>query len=297
VRTTTGTILKITLLLTLALEAIPALAQLTERPLGYRFEESGFLSMPGVLAYDAGRHRLAIADKGARLIYIFDLTDKTYLTIGADRDLPEPTGMAFDSRGSLYVALDKTPYLLIYKFQADIPDTLNIISILPSELKKPSRIYIDHDGFKYLIDSDKNDIIIINPDNSYVRTISDKLKRPDGILMTNGGELIIADKGFDPILVFNPNFEFERRFTRPESPTSQFSYSASSLASDHRGWIYTLDITRNRVIIFDPTGVSETDWTPQNSAFFPVDIAIDRYDHIFIGDSGSGSVKTFVREN
>ena len=277
--------------------AVPSMAQLIEQPQGYRFEDSGFLTIPGNLAYDSGRNLLAMADKGSRLIYIFDLSDKTYQTIGQDRELPEPSGLAFDNRGNLYATFEKTNYILIYRQQSDIPDTLGLLPILPEPPKNPGRLYIDHDGFKYIIDNDKGVIYVINGDNNLVRTIREKLKHPDGVLMEPSGELIIADKGFDPILVFNPNFEFERRFTRPQSPTDQFSFNASGLAIDQRGWIYTLDITRNRVVTYDPTGVSQTFWAPENVAFFPVDIAIDRYDHIFISETGSGSVKTYVRGN
>jgi sugar lactone lactonase YvrE len=275
----------------------PAFAQLNAKPQGYRFEEQGFLSMPGVLAYDSGRHRLAIADKGRNLVYIFDLTDETYQTLGIDRELQSPIGLAFDSRGSLYLAQEKTPILLIYKFQSEIPDTLNLNSILPVEIKKPGKIYVDSDGIKYLIDNDKNDIYVIDSDNKYVRTISEKLKYPDGIAVSRSGELIIADKGFDPILIFKTDGEFERRFSRPESPTSQFSYNASGIAIDQRGWIYTLDITRNKVVIFDPTGVSKSEWIPDAVSFFPEDIAIDRYDNIYISERGSGSVKIYARGN
>ena len=271
--------------------------QLREIALGYRFEESGFLSTPGPLTYDASRHRLAIADRGPRLVYIFDLTDKTYQTLGVDQELLPAVGLAFDPRGNLYIALDDIPNLLIYEFQSAMPDTMNLSLILPPEYKRPERIAIGSDNTKYIIDRDRSVVYMVDLENKYIGKINEKLKKPDGVGVTKSGEILIADKGIDPILIYNPSGIFERRFSRPEAPTAQIGYRASGLAIDQLGWIYTLDLTNNKVIIYDPTGVSKTEWAPDEQPFFPADIVIDRYDHIFISEGGTGRVITFEKGN
>jgi hypothetical protein len=277
---------------------IPGIAasQLLEKEAGYSFEAAGFLSLPGALAYDQSRHRLAIADNGRDIIYVVDLTDKSSQTLGENEMLSNPTSMAFDQYGDLFITQGKYPLLLEFKYGNDYADTIRLDSISTDRQIKPTRISIDSHGLKYICDRDAAIVYILNLDNTLLFKIARQLKRPDGITVLPSGEILVADKGLDPILVFSPRGGFERRLSRPESPTAQFSFNASGLAIDQRGWIYTLDLTRSKIIWFDPTGVNRVEWAPEAS-FFPEDIAIDRYDNIYISERGSGRVRIFTRVN
>jgi hypothetical protein len=274
---------------------ISAQSQLQEQNLGYAFENPGFLSISGSLTYDSYRHRLAIADEGRNLIYIFDLTDRSFRTIGENREMARPLGMAFDKNGSLFITQEKSPLVLKYQLEKDIPDTLNLSGIIVSDKFDLRRLYIDNRGFIYLINFNEPAIYIIDSDGKPYKRITDNLKKPDGIKAMPSGEIVIADKGIDPILIFSRDGEFRRRLSRPESPTSKFSFEASGLASDQRGWIYTLNMTKSLITWYDPTGVNQTEWAPPEPPFFPKDLAIDRYDNIYVSEKATGSVRVFSR--
>ncbi len=278
----------------LMLFSVSADAQFSEQHKGYAFENPGFLSIPGALSYDSGRHRLAIADKGRQLVYLFDLTDHSYQTLGADKELGEPAGLAFSRQGTLFIVEDKSPYILKFPYSIDQPETLKFGD--SGSPIHPGKLFIKNDGG--ILIADKDDAAIYSIDSTGVLTgkITEKLRQPDGIMIDLSGEILVADKGVDPILVYSSKGEFERKLSRPESPTSQFSFAASGLAIDQSGWIYTLDMTREQIVTFDPTGVNRLEWAPE-APFFPEDIAIDRYNTIYVSESGSGSVRIFSRSN
>jgi len=270
-----------------------AQSQFVEKQAGYAFETPGFLGIPGPLAYDKERHRLAVSDAGRNLIYIFDLVERTYQTLGTNIELKEPQGMAFDGTGSLYVTQQSSSLLLKFAQTGVLPETLN----LKMADIHPGKIAIGTDGEILLCDKDNSSVNIINTSDSLITRLSKKLRQPDGVIMQQSGEIFVANKGIDPVMVFGKDGNYIRRLSRPESPTSQVSFAASGLAIDQRGWIYTLDINHFKLISYDPTGVNRIEWAPPSSPFFPVDIAIDSYDAIYISDSGSGRVRIFVRGN
>ena len=270
-----------------------AQSQFVEKQVGYAFETPGFLGIPGPLAYDKERHRLAVSDAGRNLIYIFDLVERTYQTLGSDIELKEPQGMAFDETGLLYVTQQNSSFLLKFSQVGVLPETLN----LKMADIHPGKITIGSGGELLLCDKDNSSVYLINTTDSSITKFSKKLRQPNGVLMQQSDEIFVADKGIDPVLVFGEDGEYIRRLSRPESPTSQVSFAASGLAIDQKGWLYTLDITHFKLISYDPTGVNRIEWAPPTPPFFPVDIAIDRYDAIYISDSGSGRVRIFVRGN
>lgn len=267
-------------------------AQLMEKPAGYAFEQTGFLDIGSALACDNNRHRLAIADKGRDLIYIFDLNDQTWQSIGDNQALVEPISLSFSIAGDLYV-LVKDSQALIYRIGNDFSETLDLSQVDPERSIQPTRITLSPDNKIYLAEREKSVIYVLDETGRPLQKIKSNLKRPDGILIRKSGELVVADKGIDPVLIFSPQGEFIRRLSRPEAPTAQFSFSASGLAQDQRGWIYTLDVTRSQVVWYDPTGYSQNQWAPA-PPFFPIDIAIDKFDNIYILESGSGRVMIFT---
>ncbi len=270
-----------------------AYGQLREKDLGYAFEQAGFLTMPGAITYDTGRHRLAVADRGRNLIYIFDLTERTYQTLGEREAIDDISDIAFDQTGALFIVAESAPLILRYANDTDYSDTIALGEIPSERPLKPCRIFIDASGLRYICDRESAVIYVLNPDNTLLFRINKKLKRPDGVIARQSGEILVADKGVDPILVFSPQGEFKRKLSRPEAATGLANITASGLALDQRGWIYTLDMTRSKVIWYDPTGVNHGDWG--EPSFFPEDIAIDRYDNIYISERGSGRVRIFGR--
>ncbi|OGC90958.1 MAG: hypothetical protein A2W25_07700 [candidate division Zixibacteria bacterium RBG_16_53_22] len=255
---------------------------------GYPFENPGFLATAGVMAYDSGRHRLAISDQARETIFIFDLTDKSFQAIDSDNRIMSPAGLAFDRTGVIYITQQDYPVILRIGPDFNILDSIVLDEIFTDDIS-PGRIAIGAQGNLFVSDIKHRAVCQFDTSGRFINKIREKLKRPDGIFVNLSGEIYIADKGIDPILQFSAGGKFMRNLSRPEDPTGQSSYSASGLAFDQRGWLYTLDITHNQVVRLDPTGVSLEEWAPE-PPFFPKDIVIDKYGNIYISESGLGRV-------
>jgi sugar lactone lactonase YvrE len=279
-----------TLFLTLGVSSL-SWGQLIPIRTDIAFENPGFFNMAGAMAYDANRHRLAAADNGRDIVYIFDLTDRSFRTIEQDISAVSYTGLAFDNNGFLYIAREKNSVILKISPELGKIDSLDLSLIVPENFQ-PGRMAVANNGDIFTIDTEARIVYQFNNANKLVRKISEKLRRPDGIFIRQSGEILISDKGVYPLLRFSSTGDYSGVLSRPEDPTSQLSYSASGLAADQRGWLYTLNITSNRVLRFDPTGVIRTEWTPE-APFFPKDIAIDKFDNIYISESGTGRIVVY----
>jgi sugar lactone lactonase YvrE len=252
----------------------------------YAFAKPGFLASPGLMAYDYGRHRLAIVDEAREAIIVFDLNDGTYQSIETDSYFKKPAGLAFARNGNLFITHDGSRAIRIFSPELTASDSA---ALEFSDDLAPGRITVADNGDLYILDLENRMVCQFDSDGIFIRKITEKLRRPDGIAVGPSGEVFVADKGVDPVLQYSTNGKYVRNLSRPEDPTGQESFNATGLAFDQRGWIYTIDATHNKLVRYDPTGVSREEWSPE-PPFFPKDIVIDKYDNVYVSESGLGNI-------
>lgn len=255
---------------------------------GQPFTLPGFFQRPTSIAYDTFRDQIAISDIGQNRIYIIDLSDYSWITLDEANKIDQPSGLAFSKDGRLFVSSNISSRILVFGYNSDIPDTLDLDATGIPIKTEVTHIYIDDSERLFLIDSRNRDIFVFDLSGDMLGRISDDLTKPGGILVRPSGDILVADKGLDPISHFTKDFSYLGRLTRPEPVTSKPLRSTQGMAADKSGWIYTVDVLNNKVLIFDPSGVRQTEWAPDIQPFFPVDIAIDRNDIIYILESGGG---------
>jgi sugar lactone lactonase YvrE len=261
----------------------------------YSFEQPGFFGIPSTMAYDAIRNRLAICDKGRNQIYIFNLEDQTYETVGEAYKLNIPIGVALNAKGDIYVSQNKTCFLLVFKFGIETPETLLLASENPADKILPARIYIENDQHILVTDQSKPIVYRFDASGKMVAKITDNLRSPNGLFVKPDGHIFIADRGIDPIIMFSDDCEFIRRLSIPEPLSNKKSFSAAGLAVDQSGSLYTINTSQSKVTWYDPAVVNRQEWAPTNQPFFPIDICIDRFNRIYVLDSGNG--KVWILEN
>jgi len=295
VKALTKLVFAIQVLLSLTYLTRPARCQFEIIDAGRAFEEPGFLSAAGQLAYDDSRHRLAMIDEGRDMIMVFNLTDHSHISLGLNGELGRPNSLAFDKNGFLYILQDDNDGALKYRPELEFPDTLELSQNFIDKFR-PSRIAIGNNFEILVADKENKAVIIFDKNGGAVRLFTDKLRSPDGLMAIKSGSIFVADKGADPIIEYSRAGEFVRHLAAAEDPALKFNISAGGLATDQRGWFYTLDITNNRVISMDPTGVNRIEWRSPEPAFFPRDIAIDKFDDIYISEGGLGRVMVIRKE-
>jgi len=270
------------------------LAQLIEKDKEYSFQSPGFFDMPSAISYDGGQHRMAFADRGRNLVYIFDLSNRSSTILGDNQEIKDPVGLAFSRNGDLFISQADNSRIIIFGPNATDPDILEMSGADPSRSIHPGKLFIDQNDLLYVADQNQALIYVIDDSANLKFKIKEKLRNPNGILVNQSGEIMVADRGIDPILIFSSDGVYLRRLSPPELPTEKFSYRASGLAIDQQGQVYTLDVNTSRIVWFDPIGVNRTQWSPP-PPFIPIDIAIDRYDNIYVLETSSGSARIFVK--
>jgi hypothetical protein len=265
-------------------------AQMSVEYMGYQIEQPGFFSIPSVMAYDAPRNRLAIADRGCNLVYIYNLEDQAFETIGESNELKAPIGLAFNAKGDIFISQNKINFLLVYRFGLSVPESLTITSEYPEDRIFPGRIYIGIDQSFLIADQSRPIVYRVGSDGKLISQITDNLRSPNGLLIKSDGHIIIADRGIDPVNIYSKDGDFLRRLNIPEPLSNKKSYTAAGLAVDQSGWLYSLNTSQSKVIWYDPAGVNRSEWGPTNQPFFPIDISIDKFNRIYVLDSGAGKI-------
>jgi len=173
-------------------------AQLVEKDLGFPFEVPGFFSMPSAMAYDGIRNRLAFADKGRNLVYIFNLADQSSEVLGERQDITEPLGLAFNLNGDLLVTQAQSSAILRYGFGTDVPEVLPLTGIdVPGGIH-PGRISVGFRDVIYLADREAAIIYMIDRAGNLLGKITEKLRRPGGVLVLPSGEIVIPPASAGP---------------------------------------------------------------------------------------------------
>lgn len=121
-------------------------------------------------------------------------------------------------------------------------------------------MFIDNDGFVYVVDTGNNRVVKLDQDarvvsvigssgdisayGSYDRTTSDALlNQPSGIYVTDQGEIFIADTGNSRIAVFDKTGEYQRSISAPRSTLlgDGFQFRPTKLVVELSGLIYVIN--------------------------------------------------------
>jgi len=188
-----------------------------------------------------------------------------------------------------------SPYILQYQFDRIFPDTITLQLEENFKFNYPAHITIDKKERFFIVDRENSDILIADFKGFIVKVIQDKLRNPNGIYISANNDIYVSDKGVDPIFVFDSNGEYLRNLSRPEPITSKKLISTAGLAIDQQGWLYTIDATNYKLNCIDPTGLNKIEWAPEIGPFFPIDVAIDRFNNIYLLESGFARIRILLR--
>ena len=212
-------------------------------------------------------------DSGDNSISVFDFYGNFEKKIGSkgsgNGQLMNPSGIALDSEGNIYVA--DTGNARIAKFSQD--GTFSFFGEFGTgagQFKSPQRILIDKNDRIYVSDFENNRINVYNSDFTYSGTFGEVyLNEPMGIAIASDSSIYVADSGNHRVCKFDKSFGF-------------------------LGWLGTSDGVNGGWHTSSSGGVAGSNPCQFNA---PADLAIDFEGSLYVTDYANFSLQKFGEQN
>jgi DNA-binding beta-propeller fold protein YncE len=165
-------------------------------------------------------------------------------------------------------------------------------------LKKPINITIDTDGTRYITDTEREQILVFNSDNQFVRAIGKPGQfRPVDVAI-KGDRMYVTDIMHHQVHVLNKNTDAVLlTFGEAGSDSGQL-FHPTNLAVAENGTVYVTDTTNFRIQQFDAEGnlirVIGSQGTSYGAFARPKGIALDRDDNIYVVDAAFQNVQVLA---
>ncbi len=215
-----------------------------------------------------------------------------------------PYGIAFDSKGRVYVADQRVGAIFI--FNTETRDVQLIRNKFEATFGLINGVAIDDGDRLFVSDGKLRRVLIFNADRKVENQITEGLVDPVGLAIDNENRfLYVVDTQQDQVIVYDADtLKLLRRIgTGGKSHwlTTPGDFGApSNVALDKDGNVYVTDTMNNRVEIFDAEG-NFISWFGKHGdgpGYFarPKGIAVDSDGHIWVADQVQDRVQVFNRE-
>jgi len=208
--------------------------------------------------------RVYVSDTVQRLVVLFDIPDKRFVEIGAEKpgQLSKPLGIAISSDGELYVADITLQHIMVYDLDGHFRRAIGN----STELRRPSDVAISPDGSRLYvvdtggIDSDAHYVHVYDSHSGqYLHrigrrgTANGEFNLPLQAAVSSTGELYVVDGGNFRVEVFDRDGQFVRSFGTIGRLPGQFA-RPKGIAIDPQDNIYVVDAAFGNVQLFNPQG-------------------------------------------
>jgi len=215
-----------------------------------------------------------------------------------------PYGIAFDSKGQVYVADQKVG--AVFVFNPENRETQMIRNGYEAHFGWINGLAIDDDDRLFVSDGKLHHVLILNAKHEVEEQISNGLVDPVGLALdTTNRFLYVVDTQQDQVLVYDADsLKLLRRIGtggKNHFLTGPGDFAApQGVAVDKDGNVYVTDTLNNRVEIFDADGnfISLFGKNGDGPGYFarPKGIAIDGDGHIWVADEMQDRLQVFNRE-
>ena len=213
------------------------------------------------------------------------------------------------------VQLDKPYGVAIYKGKIYVCDTNRTVEVFDLEhktfeplkgaiglgmLRQPINITIDAEGNKYVADSVREQIVVFDANDAYLKAYGTPGKWKPVDVVPFGNELYVADVANGLVVVLDRQSGETVRTIGDKGEPAERLDRPTNLAMDAEGTLYVTDIGRFQVVQFDREGQfkSAIGKPGDNLGSFtrPKGIALDREGHLYVVDAAFNNVQIFNRE-
>lgn len=251
------------------------------------------LKNPQMAAGD-GKGRVYVTDIKLGAVLVFDFNSKNISLLGGEGGFGlfgQPTGVALDADGYIYVADSSKVKIMI--FTADGKPYGNID--LSARLKSIGFIAIDRQRKKIIVPDPKDSKVhVVDMKGTIINTFGNpeskegRFNRPNAVAVAPDGNIVVADSLNARVALFNSDGTYLSSFgTRGDNP-GQFNI-IQGIAVDSVGHIYITDARSNRFSVMSSKGelliaIGVAGDSKVNIGAFqiPFGISIDQNDAIYI---------------
>ncbi len=287
------------------------------RSIGISARGPNALTAPRGLAIDPTGRLLASDTVGGRVELFAPETDVfagQWTTAGGhDASFAEPTGIAIDARGSLYVADEGAERLVRMwgdgTYLSEIGGPTNLGG---AQLNGADAVAVaQQSGRTYVADAGHNRVLVYGGEGSLIArwgagggngaasSASGGFNHPSGIAVSNpaqGEDVYVADKGNDRIVELAQNGETLRSWGGRGGGDGRF-HAPSGVAVDGGGDVFALDSENNRVQVFSADGRFQAKWGLRGTGLGDFSqaaaIAVDCAGDVYIADTNNNRIERF----
>jgi hypothetical protein len=210
------------------------------------------------------------------------------------QQLKQPYGVAM-FEGKLYVADSRAPGVAVFDFAGQ---SHQLITGGPGwRLRRPINVRIDVDGTKYVTDTGLNQIVVLDRENKYLRSMGDagQFKPVDAVI--SGERLYVADIEHHQIQVLNKKSgQLLFKFGKPGSELGEL-FHPTNLAVASNGDVLVVETSNFRVQRFSAEGKALRTFggigTRPGSFARPKGIALDAEGRMYVTDAAFENVQLF----
>src|SRR5579863_4587068 len=215
-----------------------------------------------------------------------------------------PYGVAFDSKGLVYVADQRVGAVFIFNTQTH--DTQLIRNGFEAHFGWINGLAVDDDDRLFVSDGRMHRVMIFNAKHEVENQITEGLQDPVGLALdTNNRFLYVVDTQQDQVIVYDADtLKLLRRIGtggKSHYLTTPGDFGApQGVALDADGNVYVTDTLNDRVEIFDADGnfISTFGKAGDGPGYFarPKGIAVDSDGHIWVADQMQDRLQVFNRD-
>ncbi len=189
------------------------------------------------------------------------------VSAGTIQKSPYDTYTYWSAPGNSFPA-SSTP---MYEYESTITGE----SLGMDKLTGPTDVFVDNNGYVYVMDSILGRVVVMNPDHTLKAVLGASYMLPDSV-----GTPSVSDTDWDGVYDTIPDGSKQVIVKDAAGNVLDFS-NAEGVYVDAKGLIYIADTTHNRVIITDMKGNAKilkapsADIVPDNFIFDPIRVVVD----------------------
>lgn len=203
--------------------------------------------------------------------------------------LKDPSGLFFDEeKKRLYISDSGNKRLLSYSFNQEIRFHAEFTH---KDLGTPIGIVKDKRGYFYTVDSEKGEVLFIDPAKEAVVPIDLEGVMPGRMTIDGKGRLYVVDRLKKRILVLDTDRKVEKEILLEDTDIS----GINDIRVYGEGRIYLLDTIDRRIYIINRKGDLLASFG-SGDFLFPVSLAVSDKGSVYVADGHGGRIFVFNRD-